>query len=185
VRELRVLPGGELSLTFISSLATAQFKYPGAGIILTNGSSYEVSDVDYYNGLLGVYLENQFDVGKKWNLVPGLAFYLPNKESESQTNFMALNLDLHYVSNPNRKTNVYLFGGAHVAGWWIKDEYYSVLLGQRDINELKISPALNAGAGVRFPIAYKVKFDIRAKLIVGMHTQIVANAGVLFNLSDR
>lgn len=177
-------------LVLIGGLNTAksQFEYAGGGIALATGGEYKYNGYSYYNKSFGFDLRAVYNYSKKIHIVPDFKFYLPYKESftaggEANTTVAAFNLNAHYILNPKPRTNyrLYLLGGAHFSGWFIKDDRVSITQ-TLDVNEFKFAPGVNAGAGMHFYLGASVIFFAEAKYVIAKTNQMVFTPGFLFVL---
>ncbi len=179
-----------ISLVLLSGLKTvsAQFEYIGGGVALATGGEYKHSGYSYYNKSFGFDLRALYDLNKKIDIVPDFKIYLPYRESftiggEAKTTVVAFNLNVHYTLNPKPRTNyrLYLLGGAHFGGWFIKDNRISITE-TLDVNEFKFAPGVNAGAGMQFSFGANVIFFAEAKYVLAKTNQLVFTPGFLFVL---
>jgi len=166
----------------------AQFEYAGGGVALATGGEYKYDNNSYYNKSFGIDLRAVYDYSKKLHIVPDFKFYFPYKESqtiggEAKTTVIAFNVNAHYILNPKPRTNyrLYLLGGAHFSGWFIKDNRV-MLTETLDVNEFKISPGANVGAGMQYEINANFIFFAEAKYIIAKTNQLVFNPGFLIVL---
>ena len=171
---------------FLAKNAHAQFNYIGGGIALATGGEYEFDDYLYYNKSFGIDLRASYDYNKKLKFVPDFKIYFPNKETfitggESKTTVIAFNLNAHFILNSKTRSNyhVYLLVGGHVSGWSIKNNLVSDV-SQLDVNEFKVVPGANAGAGMQFNIGSRTLFFAEVKYVISTANQLVFSPGLLY-----
>jgi len=177
-----------ISLVLINLKTIAQFNYIGGGIALATCGEYKYDGNLYYNKSFGIDIRASYNINKKFKLVPDIKFYLPKKESfegtggESKTTVIAFNLNLHYITNPRNDYKLYLLAGAHVGGWFIKDNHIPAVGAQvpLDINEFKIVPGGNVGGGMQFNIGNRTLFYAEVKYVVSKARQLVFSPGLIY-----
>jgi len=178
-----------ISACFLSTKnAKAQFEYAGGGISLATGGEYKYNGYSYYNKSFGFDLRAVYDYSKKLQIVPDFKLYLPYKESftvggQAKTTVLAFNLNAHYILNSRARESyrLYLLGGAHFSGWFIKDDRVSITE-TLDVNEFKFIPGANVGAGMQFSLGANAIFFAEAKYVIAKTHQLVFTPGILFVL---
>jgi len=182
------------ALTFLFILAayqqsSAQLNKAGGGLVLAMGNELDY-EAGYTNNSLGLNVRANWSLGKKFDLVPDLTFYLPKNNQfadggESVTTVYALNVNFHYILNYRTRSNfyIYLLGGVHAGGWHIKDNHYSDILGKTyDLNTLRFVPGANLGGGIQFKIGHKTEVFAEVNYLISETSQLIFIPGVLFNL---
>ena len=177
-----------VSFLFVSNNVKGQFNYIGGGVALTTGGEYDLNGLLYYNNTFGIDLRASYDYSKKLKIVPDFKFYLPIKEEfmtggESKATVFVLNINAHYILNPKARESyrLYLLAGAHVGGWKINDNRVA-LTETLDVNEFKIVPGGNVGAGMQFKLSNRLHFFAEAKFVIAKSYQLVFNPGILYNI---
>lgn len=184
-----LLLGFVIAVSMINQSAKAQFDYIGGGLALASGAKYKIGDETYINSSIGLDLRASYNLNKKIKIVPDFKFYFPKKGSvstntgDSKTTAYALNINLHYIlkNNPRENYRLYLLAGAHVAGWNIKDNTVTAIT-TLDVNEFKIFPGGNAGAGMQFDIGNRTKFFAEIKYVIAKTQQVVFAPGLIYNI---
>lgn len=168
--------------------ARAQFDYIGGGIALSTGGEFEFEEVIYNSSSFGFDLRMSYNYSKKLKIVPDFKFYIPYKnevfvEGGSKVTAYALNINAHYLlsTNPREKYRFYLLAGFHLGGWSIKDNSVvnTTIL---DVNEFKIFPGGNVGAGMQFDIGNRTKFFAEAKFVIAQTQKFVFTPGLIYNI---
>lgn len=177
-----------LTIAFINK-AKGQFNFIGAGIVLATGGEYKYDGTLYYNKSFGINLRANYNLNKKLKIIPDFNIYLPNKETfvtggESKVSVFVLNINAHYILNYKSRDSyrIYLLAGAHIGGWNIKDNR-TLFVGSNttlDLNEFKIVPGGNVGAGMQLKLADRIQFFAEVKYVIANTNQLVFNPGVLY-----
>ena len=173
---------------FFVKQGNAQLTKIGGGIVLATGGKYLYKDLDYFNKSFGFNLRAEYDLNKKFKLVPDVQIFLPNKfiypnGGESQTTLIAFNLNGNYILNPKKDFKFYLLGGIHIGGWSIKDEHtLSLSATDVDFSVFKFDYGVNAGAGLKFKITYRLDFFAEVKYTIAKTNQMVFAPGIIYDI---
>lgn len=176
-----------ISLGTLNHTAKAQFDYIGGGVALATGGEYNYNELPYFNSSFGFDLRLSYDYSKKLKIVPDFKFYMPHKEEffsggESKITVFALNINAHFILNSKKRETyrLYLLVGAHVGGWKIKDTRVGISE-TLDVNEFKIVPGVNLGAGMQFELSNRTKIFAEVKYVIASANQLVFTPGILYN----
>lgn len=174
-------------LSTLNHSTKAQFNYIGGGVALATGGEYNYNDLSYFNSSFGIDLRLSYDYSKKLKIVPDFKFYMPKKEEffsggESKITVFALNVNAHFILNSKKRETyrLYLLAGAHVGGWKIKDSRVGIEE-TLDVNEFKIVPGANLGAGMQFEVSNRTKIFAEVKYVIASTNQLVFTPGILYN----
>lgn len=176
-----------ITLSTLNHTSKAQFDHIGGGVALATGGEYNYNELPYFNSSFGFDLRLSYDYNKKLKIVPDFKFYLPQKEEfftggESKATVFVLNVNAHYILNSKTRESyrLYLLFGAHVGGWKIKDTRVGISE-TLDVNEFKIIPGANLGAGMQFEVSTRTKVFAEVKYVIANTNQLVFTPGILYN----
>jgi len=176
-----------ITLSTLNHSTKAQFDYIGGGVALATGGEYNYNELPYFNNSFGIDLRASYDYSKKLKIVPDFKFYFPDKEEfftggESKATVFVLNINAHYILNSKTRESyrLYLLFGAHVGAWNIKDNRVGIIE-TLDVNEFKIIPGANLGAGMQFDVSNRTKVFAEVKYVIASTNQLVFTPGILYN----
>ncbi len=127
---------------------------------------------------LGIGVNAEFPIAEKITLSPSFIYYLPKEEFGVDLNWFEVNANANYYFFQENNIDLYALGGLNYSN--IKVSFDDPMLG--DLSSSDGEFGLNLGAGINLDIGSNITPFAELKYVLIDQSQLVAMAGIKFNL---
>ena len=126
----------------------------------------------------GIGINAEFPVMEKLTIAPSFIYYFPKDTYGVKVNWFEVNANAHYYFLEEEKLNVYALGGLNYSS--VKVSIDDSYLGKRSDSDGRFG--VNLGGGINFKIAGNITPFAELKYVIIDGAQLVAGAGVRFEI---
>ncbi|MBB4119836.1 outer membrane protein X [Mesonia hippocampi] len=127
---------------------------------------------------IGIGANAEFPIMENLTISPSLIYYFPKEEYSVKVNWFEVNANANYYFVNQNNMSVYALGGLNYNS--VKVSFDDAWLGDHSASDGRFG--LNLGGGVNFKIDGKITPFAELKYVIIDGGQLVAGAGVKFNL---
>ena len=127
---------------------------------------------------IGIGANAEFPIIENLTIAPSLIYYFPRSESGFKMNWFEVNANANYYFLDQDMMSIYALGGLNYSS--VKVSYDQTWIGSYSASDSRFG--LNLGGGINFKLAGKIIPFAELKYVIIDGGQLVAAAGVKFNL---